>query len=129
MDLTSIIRLGIAKADQITADLQVPVQHYAWIGTGTTYNDPDYDTPVTRMAIVEEKQKTIRFGNGQEILQKASISFLRPIIAHGAADRREPIDSRDKFVLPSGYTGPILRIESMPNNRLDSPYMIEVFLG
>lgn len=130
MGLASTIKKAVALADKITSDLQVPVLHYAWIGKDATFGSPRYETtPVTRMAIVELKERSIRLPDGSNVWQKASITFLRPIAPNGAANRREPIDQRDKFILPSGYTGPIRDIMGLDTNLANSPYMVEVILG
>ena len=128
MALSTIIRNTIAIADRLTIDLQVPVQHYAWIADGSTYGEPVFASPVTRLALVEMRQRLIRL-EGQDIIQRAVVTFLRPIAANGASDRREPIDLRDKLVLPNGYTGPIKNVEGLENNFDDSPYMVVVILG
>lgn len=129
MGLSNLIRNGVAIANRLTTDLQVSITHYAWIGQGATYGEPLYSTPITRTAIVELKQRMIRIPGGEDIWQKASVTFLEPIAANGAAGRREPIDPRDKIVLPDGYTGPIRDVIGLANNFADSPYMIEVILG
>jgi hypothetical protein len=78
---------------------------------------------------VEMKQRTLRSNTGMEITQRATVTFLYPISANGAADRQEPLDIRDKLTLPSGYSGPIRIIEGLENNYPDSPYLLEVILG
>lgn len=131
MKIAGIVRKMIAVADRATAtDLQVTVQHYAWIGDGTTYSEPLYDDPVPRLALVELRQRNYRSADGKDIVQRARITFLRPIDANGADERREPIDTRDKILLPNDYTGPIVDvIGGLDNNFSDSPYLLEVVLG
>jgi hypothetical protein len=129
MGLKNLIRNVIATADSVTSDLQVPVLHYAWIGNDSVYGGPLYAAPITRQAIVEKKIRNFRIESGEEILQKATITFLRPISHNGAANRQEPIDPRDKLVLDDGYTGPIKFISGLNNTFSDSPYMLEVILG
>ena len=127
MGIASIIRGGVAVANKVTKDLQVSILHYAWIEDDEK-GAPVYAPPVTRKALVELRQRLLRI-DGQDILQKAVVSFLEPIPANGTADRQEPIDPRDKIVLPNGYTGPIKTIEGLENNFTDSPYTLEVTLG
>ncbi len=130
MKLAKIIRNAVAIADKATTtDIQVPVQHYAWIGNGTTYAEPLYDRVVERLAIVTMREKMIRTPDGKDVLQRAEILFPRPIEANGADERHEPIDIRDKLVLPNGYTGPVIKVEGLANNYSDSPYMTKVILG
>jgi hypothetical protein len=123
------IRNLVALADLLTLDLQVPIQFYAWIGDDTTYGTPVYDDPITMNALVEMKQRVFRDVNGHEIVQRAQITILRPIAPNGAANRREPIDLRDKIVLSSGYTGPIKAVEGLETTLANSPYFAEVTLG
>lgn len=128
MGLPDIIRNAVAIANKVTIDLQVPVEHYPWISDGATYGEPVYGDPTTRLALVEMRQRMMRI-EGQDILLKAIVSFLVPIEPNGAENRQEPIDPRDKIVLPNGYTGPIKTIEGLENNFSDTPYTLEVTLG
>lgn len=128
MGLDSIIRSGVATIDAVTASLQVSVTHAAWTGHGN-YAEPTYATGVARKAIVVFKQRMRKLGNGQEVLQQASVVFPRPIAANGTADRREPIDPRDKLTLPNGYTGPILDVQGVVDPLTNAPYSLEVILG
>lgn len=129
MGFSKLIRNMVSVADKLTKDLQVPVIHEPWISNDATYGTPVYGAPVTRLAIVEMKQRTLRLNNGQEITQRASVTFTYPIEANGAEGRQEPIDIRDKLTLPSGYSGPIKVVEGLENNFPDSPYLLEVLLG
>jgi len=128
MGLDSIIRNSVSIADSVTKSLQVNVSHYAWTGSGI-YGEPTYGPEIVRPAVVEYAQRLRKTGDGQEIMQKASILFIGPITADGAVDRREPIDPRDKIILPNGHTGPILSVEGVVDPSTNSPYTIEVILG
>ncbi|MCG3776800.1 MAG: hypothetical protein JW395_3671 [Nitrospira sp.] len=89
MRIASLITNGVAIANRLTeTDLQVPVVHHAWISNGGTYGEPTYAASVSRMALVESKLKMLKMPDGQDILQKASITFLEPIAANGATGRR-----------------------------------------
>lgn len=132
MAFDALIRSAIATADSVLESLQADVVHHAWIADGTTYGDPQYATPaITRSAIIEQKQRMRRMADGREILQLAVITFPRPIAANGAANRREPIDPRDKLVLPNGFTGPIADVSSIGpiDPTTGSPYGLEVIIG
>jgi hypothetical protein len=129
MSLADIVKAGVAIADSQTQSLQVPVTFEAWIGDDEVYSRPQYAAPVTMMALVEMKQRLIRLPNEEEILQRAMVTFLRPIAPNGAAERREPIDPRDKITLPNGYTGPIKNVEGLETTLPNSPYFVEVTLG
>ena len=128
MGLNSLIRSSVSIADNVTKTLQSTVLHSAWIGYGS-YAEPLYSTTISRKALVEYKQRMYTMGNGQEIVQKAVITFVGPIEANGAIDRQEPLDSRDKITLPSGYTGPILSVEGVVDPSTNQPYMFVVVMG
>lgn len=128
MNYSSLVRLAASLADSQTADMQDTVSFSAWIGSGT-YGEPIFAAPINIQAIVEEKQYTRRLPDGSEITQKATITIPRPIAPNGATDRREPIDPRDKFVLPSGFTGPIQFVNGTIDPSTHAPYSFEIVLG
>jgi hypothetical protein len=70
-----------------------------------------------------------RMANGQEVMQRATVTFIGPVTANGAVDRQEPIDPRDKITLPDGSTGSILSIEGVADPSTSYPYMFVVALG
>lgn len=109
MGLADAIRSAVAAASAQTAGLQVDVTHEAWIGhKAGGYAQPDYAVAVSRKALVQEGTNQIRLPNGDVFTARACISFLVPVLANGAAGRKEPIDPRDRITLPSGLTGPIV---------------------
>jgi len=48
---------------------------------------------------------------------------------NGAADRGEPIDPKDVFILADGTSGPILDTEGPRDPGKARPFFIQVFLG
>jgi hypothetical protein len=128
MGFDTLVRNGVALADRMTTDLQVTIQIYPWIGTNDN-GGPLYGSAVSMKAIVEEKEITRRLSTGQEVTQQAEITIPRPVAANGATERREPIDPRDKILLPSGLTGPILDVNGMVDPTTNQPYMFTVILG
>lgn len=128
MALNDLIRDGAALANTLTADLQDVVQFSAWTGTGV-YGEPTYATAIPVKAVIEDKEYIWRLANGQEVMQKSQITILQPLDPNGATGRREPIDPRDKFVFPNGFTGPILNIDSVVNPATHRGYMYVVALG
>lgn len=130
MDIPAILELGIGLANTITESAQSTVLHYQWKRAGVTFGEHVYDTPVSRPALVDYTAKRFFLPDGTEIIQKSTISFLEPIAAHGATGRTEPIDMRDKFVLPNGYTGPIVKVNGgLLNPNTDAPFAFDVILG
>lgn len=127
MGLDTLVRSGIAVANKLTAKLQVPVSHEAWIGD--TSNGPTFRAVVARQALFEKKQRLIRRPDGTEVQQQAMVTIIGPIAADGAANRREPIDPRDRITSPDGTTGPILDVKGLADPATGFPYMYEVALG
>jgi hypothetical protein len=128
MGLADVVRGGVRIANGITSGLQVVVSHEAWIGQDA-YDKPQFATAVSRPALVEAKQRLRRTTSGKEVMQRASITFLEMPEANGAAERREPIDPRDRLILPDGTTGPILDVAGLTDPGTDAAYLLEVALG
>jgi hypothetical protein len=128
MALSDLIRSGVRMADNLTADLQPLVVHSAWIGNDGFGGDL-YAAPVSRPAIVEREQKMVTNAEGREVLAEHVITFLRPIENHGAPGRQEPIDPRDRFVLPDGTTGPVAAVSTFVDRTTGAGYYQQVFLG
>lgn len=131
MGIGSLIRKGISIADRITDGVdgvQDEITIYPWIGN-TLEGGPNYGTGVPMDAIVNEKEYERRLSTGEEITQRAEITIQRPIAPNGAAERREPVDPRDKIVLPSGYTGPILHVDGLTDPTTHAPFMFIILLG
>ncbi len=106
MGLADTVRDAVALGQSITADLQVPIQHEAWIGQDIS-TDPLYATAVEYPAIVELGPKPFRTDQGEVILVRAIVNILQPIVPIGGIDDRdEPLDGRDQITLPSGIAGP-----------------------
>ena len=128
MDLSYLIRTGIQLASSVTRSTQVPVVHHPWTGQdvegAATYGDP-----VTRYAVVEYKTKQFPTGSAQLQLVRAVIFFMDQIEANGAEGRIEPLDTRDKLVLPDGTTGPILSVDGVADPSTTHPYYYAVSLG
>lgn len=128
MGLGALVRGAVALANTVTADLQVSVTVYAWIGDSVA-NKPTYAAGVAYPALVEFEQRAVRMTNGQEVQQVAKVSFLRPITANSAAGRRNPIDPRDKIVLPSGFAGKVLSVSGLVDKATKAPFYAIVGLG
>ena len=129
MGFESLIRAGIKTADTLTKSLQVTVQHYPYTGVGHNAK-LQYGTAVSRKALVEKGNKYLRTVNGKEITRSVMITLLGPVASNGATGRTEPIDPRDKFVLPDGTTGPVVDVTMMLIDPASSvPYLYQVSLG
>lgn len=132
MGFRDLTRSLLQVADGLTggtSGFQDTVHLYYWTGIGD-FGEPTYQaTAIGINAIVIEKQFKRRLSNGEDVIQKAEITIPRPLAAQGAANRREPIDPRDKLVLPNGYTGPILSVDGPVDPATHLPFMMTVILG
>jgi hypothetical protein len=128
MALDSLVRSAVAIANSVTSSLQVVVSHEAWIGSDS-YGAPQYATAVNLSAIVEYRQRLRHLRDGQQVLQRAVVFLLEPVSPNGAAERREPIDPRDRIVLPDGTTGPIYDVAGLADPQTNASYYHEVVIG
>jgi hypothetical protein len=130
MSLAGIVRSGVAIANRITKPLQATVTHYPWISE-TGDGAPDYDTGVPVRAVVEHRQRRFLTARGQEVVSEHQIFILDPVDPNGAPDRQEPIDIRDKWVLPDGTTAPAVRIGGLVDagSATGDTFYHEVWLG
>ncbi len=119
MGLDDVIRSGVALANTITADLQVTVTHEAWSSVAVVYGSGSFAAGVSRQAVVEQKDRLMRLPGGQEVLQRAVVTFVGPVT----------INVKDKITLPDGTTGPILTIKGVTDPSTGLPYAYEVALG
>lgn len=133
MGLRDIVRGGVATAKGVlggSSGLLDTVVHQAWTGKDG-YAKPTYDDSpgVSYEALVEYKRELDRVVGAEQIIQMAKITILEPIPDHGAAERQEPVDPRDKFILPDGRWGPILDVKGVSDPETGKPYMYEITLG
>jgi len=126
MSLASLIKTGIATANSVTSSLQVDVIHWPWIGQDAK-GAPEYASPVTYLALVERKQKRVTGQNGQEVTATYSVTFIQPLSAQGTEGRHEPIDMRDKLILPDGSKVDVLDVSGLVDPDSGLPYMLEVW--
>jgi hypothetical protein len=128
MGLGGLVRSGIALANSITGTLQVDVIHHPWIGS-LSDGMASYGLATVRRAIVEAKQEQVRTFTGEEATSRAMVTIIGPVEDNGAAGRREPIDPRDRLILPDGTTGPILDVQGLVDAGTGRPYMYQIALG
>ena len=128
MSLANVVRSGVRVANKLTASLQVPIQHSAWIGQDD-YSKALY-SPVAsiRQAIVEMGPVAVRTTRGEIVFAKAKVTIIGPIPDNGASGRSEPIDPRDKIILPDGSVGDILEMSAPIDPATMRPYYYEVTL-
>jgi len=128
MGFADLIRGGVALANDLTGDLQVTVQHFAWISQNGD-GEEQYASPVSRQALVDRTRKEKYTGAGRLVMSLATVTFLEPFADNGAATRTEPVDPRDKIVLSDGATAPIVEIKGFEDSGTNRPFFNEVTLG
>lgn len=128
MSLADTVASAVAVANQVTAGLQIEVSIEAWIGNTETAAK-EYDVAVGYDAIFEQRNDLVRDFNGDEVTSVAKLTILRPIVANGADDRREPFDPRDRVTLPDGEIGVAVKEQALVNPNTGLPYMHEIWLG
>ena len=128
MSLAGTIRSAVATADKVVKSLQPSVQHACWTGQDM-FGKATFSSFATRKAIIEQGIKERRLGDGRIVMTSAKITFLVVSPPNGATGRVEPIDPRDKLVLPDGTSGPILDVSGLQDAEKNRPYLLEVSLG
>ena len=128
MGFSKLIRSGIAIENKVTGDVQVPVQHYAWIEDDDTAA-PVYADSIVRMAVVDMGPKAIRTKEGVELVSLATVTLLEPPEANLSEGREGPVDPRDKFELPNGTVGKVLFVGGVVDPLTGFPYAPEVAIG
>lgn len=128
MDVAALIRNGVATANSLLATAQGTCTLAAWTGQDGK-GKATYATAVPFQAVVDYTRRQ-RWLDGRQVNVVATLTVLAPIAANGATGRREPVDTRDRIVLPDGTTGPIL---TTPNAVLDPaqgrPFIHEILIG
>ncbi len=127
MALDSIIRSAVAIANSVSKSVQDTVQHVTW--TGQNVSGIATTVTVSRKAIVEHKLHKRRLSDGSVIEVRTTLTFLDLIPPNGAANRDEPVDPRDTFIMADGSSGPILDTEGMRDPAKVRPFFMQVFLG
>jgi len=128
MGFADLIRGGVALANDLTGDLQVTVQHFAWISQNGD-GEEQYASPVSRQALVDRTRKEKYTGAGRLVMSLATVTFLDPFADNGAETRTGPVDPRDKIVLSDGATAPIVEIKGFEDSGTNRPFFNEVTLG
>jgi hypothetical protein len=129
--LASIVRNAMKVADSVTKDLHEEVTLHRWNGQDDT-GAPTYAAALTLKALVSHSAKRTRNAAGEEVLSTAQVTFLKPIKALSpvVADRKEPVDERDKIIFANGKTGPILRTDGgLADPTTDDGYVTQIWMG
>ena len=121
MSTASSIRRAVKTARRSVRGVEVDVTHEHGI-TRSAYGARTFAHSDVRKAIVEPVTQAFRDTDGASRVSKATVTFLDSV----------KVGSSDRITLPSGQTGPILRISeglADPQNADGSGYFTEVILG
>lgn len=110
IDIASLLRRAVSTLDEKTESIQATVTHWPFLSVTESGGGVEYGAPVQRKAIVSMKQKNLYREDGTAITVLATISFLDAIETEFGPLRTGPIDNRDKFVLPNGFSGPVVAV-------------------
>lgn len=123
-----VLKLGVKIASTLTKGVQSTVTLYQWTGRDG-FGNLTYADPLSLRCVVDRTNKIIQLGN-QMVSISATLTFLDPISANGAAGRREPVDPNDKIVLSDGFTAPIKDAPgAVINPETGQGFVTQVFLG
>lgn len=131
MGLADIVAGAVTIARTVTLDLHTTITLAQWIGEDQ-FGKGIYATALSLRAIVEDKNKQLKTGEGQDAVSKTYIAVLEPIdaaTANSGFTRKNPVDERDIVTLPDGSTGPILDIDGLINGATGVPFYSQIYLG
>jgi len=111
--------INLASSVTNSLGLQATVTHESYAGQDG-YGKRLYGPPVSRLAVVEMKQKSVVTAAGELEMSQASVLFLDPALT---------VTTDDRIVLPNGNTGPILTIEGFIDPESGGPVLSQVYLG
>lgn len=128
MSLPVQFRGGVAAIRTAFLSALEEVQILAWVGEDNKGN-PDYAAAVSYFGFVEYMPQDRPGMPGQVTRAAAHIIFPEQIAPNGAADRVEPIDPRDKVILPDGTSVPIVEVGKIRDAETQLPYFVELWVG
>lgn len=129
MGFDSLIRgLVSGVADPLTKSLQATIVHHAWVGSDG-FSSQHESAGTSRKALIEPMHKQVRLPNGKFVAIQAKVTILETVPPNGAAGRVEPIDPRDKIILPDGKTGPVVDVPGLTDPTTTRPYFIVFAIG
>ena len=128
MTLSRRIEQSFRHARRVTRSEQVRVTIEPWIG----YDDNGemlIGTSIRKRALVADVDKRFLGPDGETVTATSIVQFMEDIADNGATDREEPIDPRDRIVLPSGVRAGIVRRFVDRDPRTGKARAVEVWLG
>jgi len=112
--------------------MNLDVLHYPYLGQDGKGRDDHATTGISRRALVDLTHKQYMTTGGIIVSQVAELTFLSPLedtAGNAGSDRVNPIDPRDKFVLPNGITAPIISDGGFMDSGPIVPFVTSVKLG
>jgi hypothetical protein len=98
--------------------------------TGQTGLGDETTVTVPRQCLIERRIHQRKLSDGRTVQVEATLTFLAVVPPNGAAGRDEPIDPKDRFILPGGIVGSVLDTEGLDKGvATTSLFYIQVFLG
>lgn len=118
MGLLDVLRVGVAVANSVTADLQPEVTHRVFVHASGKGKKDFLDVP--RRAIVTKQQKLVKTSSGEMKMSTAQICFLDPGVV---------MNELDEIILPDGSGGTVLATNAFVDRGTGGPLLTEVYLG
>jgi len=127
MGLLDVVRSGVKIADALTKSLQASVTYRRCISTNQ-YGVKQLGSPVTLLALVENKQRKVMSPTGVIVDSNITITLLN-VAAVVAATGGFGIRVNDEIVLADGSTNPVLNVGGFVDAGTNQPFATEVYLG
>lgn len=110
MALADVLRKQVANLSKIVDSFKGNVSFYAWIGQNGAGTD-EYAAVVTVRAVISMKKEQRYTASSGLVMTHATLTVLDGIAdttANTGQVREQPVDPRDKFILPDGSTAPVV---------------------
>lgn len=132
MGLLNVLRGAVKTVDKATRDLQAETYYRRCVSSdgagGKVYDPPENESPVTLLAIVEDKQEIVRTLSGEMSQSKTHITYL-DLPAVFAATNGQGVKEQDMISLQNGETGRILAIAGFMDAGNGQLIPTEVYMG
>jgi hypothetical protein len=131
--LADLIRDGIALAHSLTDTLQSSIELHQWVGSDANGKERYATPPLTLSAVVDHESSVVKTADGQDVKAATYVLILQLVPSAVEVDsdnpRRNPVDERDKIILPDGSTGPILKVKGFVDSETNLRFYSEIWLG
>lgn len=110
MALADILRDQVASLSNIVDSFKGEAVLHAWIGQDGAGKD-EFAAPIPVRAVISMKKEQRFTSGGSLVLTHATLTVLDTIAdttPNANQQREQPIDPRDKIILPDGSTAPVV---------------------